>query len=73
MVTMFARGVLLDGLLTQLNLVNSLTPMRVPAGTKIIHFGRYVLNFYVGIVQYIICETKTWHTTIYLTTQHTNW
>ncbi len=29
---------------------NSLTAKSVPAGTKLILFGRYVLNFYVGIV-----------------------
>ena len=30
---------------------NSLTHIRVPAGTKLVLFGRYVLNFYFGIVQ----------------------
>jgi hypothetical protein len=30
--------------------VNSLTPKSVPAGTRLILFGRYVLNIYVGIV-----------------------
>jgi hypothetical protein len=30
--------------------VNSLTTKSVPAGTKLILFGRYVLNIYVGIV-----------------------
>jgi hypothetical protein len=30
--------------------INILTPKSVPAGTKIILFGRYVLNIYVGIV-----------------------
>ncbi len=29
---------------------NSLTPKSVPAGTKLILFGRYILNIYVGIV-----------------------
>ncbi len=29
---------------------NSLTPKSVPAGTKLLLFGRYVLNIYVGIV-----------------------
>jgi hypothetical protein len=31
-------------------LKNSLTPKSVPAGTKLVLFGRYILNFYVGIV-----------------------
>ncbi len=31
--------------------IKSLTPIRVPAETKVILFSRYVLNFYVGIVQ----------------------
>ncbi len=30
--------------------VNSLTPKSIPAGTKLVLFGRYVLNIYVGIV-----------------------
>jgi hypothetical protein len=30
--------------------INSLTVKFVPAGTKLILFGRYVLNIYVGIV-----------------------
>ncbi len=29
---------------------NSLTTKSVPAGTKLVLFGRYVLNIYVGIV-----------------------
>ena len=52
---------------------NSLPPKSLLAGATLVLFGRYVLNFYVGIVQWILCETKTWCTTIYLTTQHTNW
>jgi hypothetical protein len=31
-------------------ILNSLTPKYVPAGTKLVLFGRYVLNIYVGIV-----------------------
>ena len=31
-------------------LLNSLTPKSVPVGTKLVLFGRYVLNIYVGIV-----------------------
>jgi hypothetical protein len=54
------------------NEVNSLTAKSVPAGTKLILFGRYVLNMYVGIVQYILHKTKTWRAKIYLPTQHTN-
>jgi hypothetical protein len=30
--------------------INSLTPKSVPVGTKLVLFGRYVLNIYVGIV-----------------------
>ena len=30
--------------------VNSLTPKSIPAGTKLVLFGRYVHNIYVGIV-----------------------
>ncbi len=30
--------------------VNSLTPKSVPAGTKLVLVGRYILNIYVGIV-----------------------
>ena len=32
------------------SIFNSLTPKSVPAGTKLVLFGRYVLNIYVGIV-----------------------
>jgi hypothetical protein len=53
--------------------LNSLTAKSVPAGTKLILFGRYVLNIYVGIVQYFLRKTKTWRTKIYLPTQRTNW
>ncbi len=38
--------------------VNSLTPKSVPAGTKLVLFGRYVLNIYVGIVGYFLRTTK---------------
>jgi hypothetical protein len=37
---------------------NSLTPKSVPAGTKLVLFGRYVLNIYVGIVRYFLRTTK---------------
>ncbi len=40
--TMKKYGIILD--------FNSLTPKSVPAGTKLVLFGRYVLNIYVGIV-----------------------
>jgi hypothetical protein len=38
--------------------LNSLTPKSVPAGTKLLLFGRYVLNIYVGIVRYFLRTTK---------------
>jgi hypothetical protein len=53
--------------------LNSFTAKSVPAGTKLILFGRYILNIYVGIVRYILRKTKTRHTKIYLPTQRTNW
>ncbi len=43
---------------TRLRPINSLTPKSVPAGTKLVLFGRYVLNIYVGIVQYFLRTTK---------------
>jgi hypothetical protein len=52
--------------------LNSLTAKPVPAGTKLVHFGRYVLNINVGIVQYILRKTKTRRAKIYLPTQCTN-
>jgi hypothetical protein len=52
--------------------LNSLTAKFVPAGTKLVLFGRYVLNIYVGIVQYILRKTKTWRAKIYLPTQRAN-
>ncbi len=43
------------------------------AGEKLVLFGKYILNFYIGIVHYILRETKTWHAKIYfLPTQNTN-
>ena len=30
--------------------INSLTAKSVPAGTKLVLFGTYILNIYVGIV-----------------------
>jgi hypothetical protein len=53
--------------------LNSLTTKSVLAGEKLLLFGTYLLNFYVGIVHYILCETKTWRAKIYLPTQRTNW
>ena len=53
-------------------LLNSLTPKSVPAGTKLVLFGRYVLNIYVGIVPYFLRTTKTKRAKIYLPTQRTN-
>jgi hypothetical protein len=52
--------------------INSLTAKSVPVGTKLVLFGRYVLNIYVGIVQYFLLKTKTWRAKIYLPTQRTN-
>jgi hypothetical protein len=49
---------------------NSFTAKSVLAGEKTCS---YVLNFYVGIVHYILRETKTRHAKIYLPTQRTNW
>jgi hypothetical protein len=46
--------------------LNSLTAKSIPAGTKLVLFGRHILNIYVGIVQYILRKTKTWRTKIYL-------
>ncbi len=45
-------------------LINSLTAKSVPAGTKLVLFGRYVLNIYVGIVRYFLHKTKTWRAKI---------
>ena len=42
----------------QMNFLNSLTPKSVPAGTKLVLFGRYVLNIYVGRVQHFLRTTK---------------
>ena len=53
--------------------INSLTPKSIPAGTKLVLFGRYVLNIYVGIVRYFLRTTKTQRAKIYLPTQRTNW
>ncbi len=53
-------------------ILNSLTAKSVPAGTKLVLFGRYVLNIYIGIVRYILRKTKTWCAKIYLPTQRTN-
>jgi hypothetical protein len=53
--------------------VNSLTAKSVLAGEKLVLFGKYVLNIYIGILHYILRETKTWHAKIYLPTQCTNW
>ncbi len=37
-----------------LEYINSLTAKSVLAGEKLVLFGKYVLNFYVGIVHYIL-------------------
>ncbi len=54
------------------SLINSLTAKSVPAGKKLVLFGRYVLNINEGKVQYFLRKTKTWRAKIYLPTQHTN-
>ncbi len=64
---------LTGGSASTMNVLNSLTAKSVPAGTKLVLFGMYTLNIYVGIVRYILCKTKTWHAKIYLPTQPTNW
>jgi hypothetical protein len=40
-------------------IVNSLTAKSVLMGEKLVHFGRYVLNFVVGIVHCVLHEMKT--------------
>jgi hypothetical protein len=52
--------------------VPSLTPKSVPAGTKLVLFGRYILNIYIGIVRYFLHKTKTQRAKIHLPTQCTN-
>jgi hypothetical protein len=59
-------------ILKKISPFNSLTPKSIPAGTKLVLFGRYVLNIYVGLVQYFLRKTKTWCAKIYLLTQRTN-
>jgi hypothetical protein len=49
--------------------LNSLTAKSVLAGEETCS---YILNFYVGIVHYILHETKTQRAKIYLPTQRTN-
>jgi hypothetical protein len=57
---------------TDFDSVNSLTPKSIPVRTKLVLFGRYVLNIYVGIVKYFLRKTKTRRAKIYLPTQRTN-
>jgi hypothetical protein len=57
----------------KLPVVNSLTAKSILAGEKLVLFGTYILDFYVGIVHYILRETKTRHAKIYLPKRHTNW
>jgi hypothetical protein len=52
---------------------DSSTAKFVLVGEKLILFGKYILNFYLGIVHDILREPKTWCTKIYLPTQCTNW
>ncbi len=51
----------------------SLTAKSILAGEKFVLFGRYILNFYIGVVHCILHETKTWRAKIYLPTQRINW
>jgi hypothetical protein len=44
-----------------MNAINSLTAKSILAGEKLVLFGSYVLNLYVGIAPYILREPKTWH------------
>ncbi len=53
-------------------ILNSLTAKSVAVGTKLVLFGRYVLNIYIGIVQYILRKMKIRRAKIYLPTQRTN-
>jgi hypothetical protein len=53
--------------------VKLLNAKSVLAGEKLVLFGMYVLNLYIGIVPYILREPKTRRAKIYLPTQHTNW
>ncbi len=46
------------GMQSLYQVLTSLTPKSVPAGTKLVLFGRYVLNIYVGIVRYFLRTTK---------------
>ena len=41
-----------------ISILNSLTPKSVPAGTKLVLFGRYILNIYVGIVDMFYAKRK---------------
>jgi hypothetical protein len=50
--------------------LNSLPTKSVLGGEKLVLFGRCVLNYYVGIVHYILREMKTWGAKIYLLTTH---
>ncbi len=54
-----SRPPILYVLVTDLVTINSLTPKSVPAGTKLVLFGRYVLNIYVGIVWYFLRTTNS--------------
>ncbi len=38
--------------------VNSLTPKSILTGTKLVLFGRYILNIYIGIVRYFYAKRK---------------
>jgi hypothetical protein len=52
--------------------INSLTAKSILVGEKLVILGRCILNYYIGIVHYILRETETWCAKVYLPTQLTN-
>ena len=50
--------------------VKLLNAKSVLAGEKLVLFGMYVLNLYIGIVPYILREPKTWHAKIFTNITH---
>jgi hypothetical protein len=57
-----------EQLACQSSTLNSLTANPVLGGEKLVLFGKYLLNFYLGIIHYILRETKTLRAKIYLPT-----
>ncbi len=60
---------MLQSIMDDAILFNSLSGL---AGRNIVLFGRYVCDWYVELVQYILRKIKTWRAKIYCTTQGTN-